>query len=251
MTASAHSRQRAGDFRIQRGLTWRRLAFVAGVVATLAIGVVSLLLGDLEGGAVTFGFAVSTWLIRVGRGMIGAAGMALVSAVTLYFMLTAAFTNIQAGSPITSVLVSAGLASVALLALLAGFGVMFRREATPTAAPWVAVASSGLMLIALMSGGAAASPAEVEAGGIHLVSENVAFSDTQLTAPAGEVTVTLENNDLFWHTFTIEELGVDLRVPVGAEIPITFDARPGEYRFICDIPGHQQAGMMGILTVEG
>lgn len=54
--------------------------------------------------------------------------------------------------------------------------------------------------------------------------------------PAGEVTVGLANQDLFWHTFTIEELGVDLPVPVGASLTVTFDASPGNYRFICPDP---------------
>lgn len=86
---------------------------------------------------------------------------------------------------------------------------------------------------------------------IRLVSENVAFSQSELTAPAGRVTVELSNRDLFWHTFTIDELGVDLLVPVHGQRSESFAAPPGTYRFVCRIPGHVAAGMEGTLTVEG
>lgn len=237
--------------QVSRGLTWRRLVFLAGVLATVAMGAVALLIGDIEGGVVAVGFAVATWLTRVRRGTLGAIGMALVSAITLYFMLTAAVTNIRAGSAMSSVLVSAGLAAVALLGLVAALGFLTRRSSPSTTAPWAGVISSTLVLIGLVVWGASTARAETEAGDIHLVAKNVAFAETEIATTAGEVTVTLENKDLFWHTFTIEELGVDLRVPVGAELPITFEAPPGEYEFICAIPGHTEAGMRGTLTVEG
>ena len=151
----------------------------------------------------------------------------------------------------SSVLVSAGLAAVALLGLVAALGFLTRRSSPSTTAPWAGVISSILVLIGLVVWGASTARAETEAGDIHLVAKNVAFTETEIAATAGEVTVTLENRDLFWHTFTIEELGVDLRVPVGAELPVTFEAPPGEYEFICAIPGHSEAGMHGTLTVEG
>ena len=236
---------------VSPGLTWRRLVSLAGVLATIAMGAVALLIGDIEGGVVAVGFAVATWLTRVRRGTLGAIGMALVSAITLGFMLTAAVTNIRAGSAMSSVLVSAGLAAVALLGLVAALGFLIRRSSTSTTAPWAGMISSILVLIGLVVWGASTARAETEAGDIHLVAKNVAFTETEIATTAGEVTVTLENKDLFWHTFTIEELGVDLRVPIGAELPVTFEAPPGEYEFICTIPGHTEAEMHGTLTVEG
>ena len=234
----------------RRGLTWRRLLFAAGVVATLAMAGVSLALGDLEGGAVALGLGVSTLLVRVGRGTWGAVGMILVSAVTLYFMLTAVLTHIRAGSALSPVLLTAGLSAVSLLALVATIGFLIRRDSGETAAPWAAVATSAVVLIGLVAWGALATGPETSSGDINLVSENVAFSDTDLSATPGPVSVTLENNDLFWHTFTIDELGVDLRVPTGAALSVTFEAPPGTYRFVCAIPGHTDAGMEGTLTIE-
>ncbi len=233
------------------GLTWRRLLFIAGIAATLAIGTVSAVLGDLEGVAVTLGFALATWLTRVRQGAVGAIGLTLAGAITLFFMLTAAMTNIREGSPMSSVLISSVLAAVSLLVLIAAIGFMNNRASGSTAGPRLGVGVSVLLLGGLVVWGASISRAEIAAGDITIVSENMAFSQTELTVNQGNVVVTMENKDLFWHTFTVEELGIDLRVPVGAKLGASFEAPPGEYQFICAIPGHPEAGMVGTLTVEG
>lgn len=238
-----------GRAKQAREPSWKRLALVAGIAATVAIGIVSIAIGDLEGGVVTVGFAVSTWLISMRKGTIGGIGLALVGAITLYFMMAAALTNIRAGSALSSVLTSAVLAAVSLLAVIAGVGMLTRRGSSRGVGPWTAAAFSVLVFLGLGAWGAFTGNAQEATADIHLESENVAFSDSDLTAPAGEITVILENKDLFWHTFTIEELGIDLRVPLGAELPVTFEAPPGEYEFICAIPGHPAAGMVGTLTV--
>ncbi|HUO45676.1 MAG TPA: cupredoxin domain-containing protein [Acidimicrobiia bacterium] len=234
-----------------RGLSWRRLVLFAGVAAAVATGLVSAVLGDLEGALVAVGFGVTALLTRVRKGTLGAAGMALVSGVTFSFMFSAALTNIGAGSDTQAILVSGSLAALSLLALMSAVGFLVRRDAPSGTGPARSLIVSVLVLFALVGWGAFAATAPPPPAGIHLVSKNVAFSETTLVAAAGEVTVTLENRDLFWHTFTIEELGVDLRVPVGAELPVTFVATPGDYRFICAIPGHPEAGMVGTLRVEG
>lgn len=91
--------------------------------------------------------------------------------------------------------------------------------------------------------------AEAAAADARVVSEGVAFDTSALQVEAGEVTVELTNRDLFWHTFTIDELGVDLAVPVNGDRQVTFDAPPGTYRFYCRIPGHETR-MAGALTVR-
>lgn len=235
---------------VDGGLTWRRLVLIAGFVATVAMGTVSGVLGDLEGGAVTLGFALATWLTRVRRGALGAIGLALAGAVTLYFMLTAAMTNIREGSPMSSVLISSVLAAVSMLALIAAGGFLVDRASRATTGPWLGVGVSVLLLGGLVVWGASISRVDIEAGDIDLVSEHLAFSETEVRVDAGEVVVTMENKDLFWHTFTIEELGVDLRVPLGAKLGASFEAPPGEYQFVCAIPGHIEAGMVGTLAVE-
>jgi plastocyanin len=83
-----------------------------------------------------------------------------------------------------------------------------------------------------------------------VIADRSAFENDELEAEAGTVTVFLDNRDYFWHTFTIRALGVDLAVPVEASGRASFDAPPGTYRFVCAIPGHEAAGMVGTLTVR-
>jgi hypothetical protein len=45
----------------------------------------------------------------------------------------------------------------------------------------------------------------------------MAYSQSVLVAEAGELTLELANADLFWHTFTVDELGVDLLVTENGE----------------------------------
>ena len=85
---------------------------------------------------------------------------------------------------------------------------------------------------------------------VAIESANAAFSSTSLAAPSGQVTVVLTNHDLFWHTFTIDELDVDLEAPLGGTREATFTAPPGIYRFYCRVPAHAAAGMRGTLTIR-
>jgi hypothetical protein len=51
------------------------------------------------------------------------------------------------------------------------------------------------------------------------------------TGTLSNIIFSLANHDLFWHNFTIDELGVDLIVPVGSEREAGFSAPPGTYTF--------------------
>jgi len=168
--------------------------------------------------------------------------------VTLAFMTPAAIANIRAGSGVPAVFASAGLATVALLAIITHIGVLTGSEST--IGPRTVIAISALLLVGMVSAGALRTSEQPEID-FRLVANHVAFSTDAFNVNSGRVTVALENKDLFWHTFTIEDLGVNLWVPVGAELTTTFDASPGAYEFICVIPGHPQAGMRGTLTVSG
>lgn len=78
---------------------------------------------------------------------------------------------------------------------------------------------------------------------------DLTFSARDLRVEAGEITVSLANTDAVSHTFTVDELSVDLEVGPGEAAQATFDAEPGQYPFICTVPGHDTPGMRGVLTV--
>jgi uncharacterized cupredoxin-like copper-binding protein len=78
---------------------------------------------------------------------------------------------------------------------------------------------------------------------------NAAYSSTNISATSRQVTLYVTNDDLFWHTVTIDQLGVELHLPVGSHRRITFTAPPGTYTLYCRIPGHRQTGMQGTITL--
>jgi plastocyanin len=100
------------------------------------------------------------------------------------------------------------------------------------------VGFAALVLIGLsVAAGAAArithESAVAQPGDIEITTENIEFSHQHINADAGEITVFVENKDTTLHTFTIEELGVDLQIPSNSAERITFDAPPGTYDFEC------------------
>src|SRR5687768_11017004 len=101
------------------------------------------------------------------------------------------------------------------------------------------------------SGGAAAGGSELKAdadpGG------ELKFTVDQLEGKAGKVTITMDNPSELPHAIAIEGGGVDEHgetVEKGGTSTVTADLKPGEYEFYCPVPGHEEGGMKGTLTVK-
>jgi plastocyanin len=80
------------------------------------------------------------------------------------------------------------------------------------------------------------------------------FSKSTLEAPAGTVTLVMENPSALEHNIAVRGEGVDEQGEVvgqGAESTVTVELEPGEYEFYCSVPGHEAGGMKGTLTVGG
>ncbi|MDQ4075473.1 MAG: copper-containing nitrite reductase [Chloroflexota bacterium] len=77
----------------------------------------------------------------------------------------------------------------------------------------------------------------------------------ELKVPAGaEVEITLVNGDGVQHDLMIDAFGVATAqfMEKGTSETITFIAdQDGTFEYICSVPGHKQAGMVGKLIVEG
>jgi plastocyanin len=87
-----------------------------------------------------------------------------------------------------------------------------------------------------------------ETADTRVVAQGVAFSPRHATVREGGA-LAVANRDLFWHTLTIPALGINVRIPTGATRVVRIAGPPGTYRFVCAIPGHESAGMDGLLTV--
>lgn len=87
---------------------------------------------------------------------------------------------------------------------------------------------------------------------MEVTATDLAFSPDGLTVTVGEaVNLTLVNAGDLRHDLVIPELDVRVVAAPGgqATIGIEFD-QAGSYEFLCTFPGHAQAGMTGVLTVE-
>jgi plastocyanin len=101
------------------------------------------------------------------------------------------------------------------------------------------------------AGGGASSTVELEAdpgGGLEYTQEEV-------TAKAGNVTIDFNNPQPLGHDVKIEseggeELGGTEVVTEGSSTATLKGLKPGTYTFYCSVPGHREAGMEGTLTVE-
>ncbi len=78
-----------------------------------------------------------------------------------------------------------------------------------------------------------------------------AFNPSQLTIPANTpVTVAVPNYGQAAHNFTIPALGISVTAESGQTGQTTINAPAGTYEYICNIPGHSEAGMVGTLIVQ-
>lgn len=233
---------------------WLDVVIRGDALVVLLLAIAAVTLRDVEAAAFAIGTLVGLSLCRLRRGLIGVIGLTLLSANVALWMGPGAFSNLTHGegfweTALPSILTVAAITTfVACVADLIGrrtSAAVGRGPAVVQAAAAVLVAIAVVVSAVGWSSGTAAEPTD-----LRIVTEDVKFSDTTLDADSGSVGVFVANRDLFWHTFTIRELDVNLSVPVGAERRVTFAAAPGTYEFVCAIPGHTQAGMTGTLVVR-
>ncbi|MGH2530692.1 MAG: cupredoxin domain-containing protein [Thermomicrobiales bacterium] len=119
--------------------------------------------------------------------------------------------------------------------------------ASPVASPG---ASPGASPVATPAGEEAAED-EDAATELTVDMAEMFFEPTEFSIPAGtDVTIRLTNSGVSPHDFTIEELGINEVLDPGAETTITINAEAGTYDYICTQPGHKEAGMVGVMTVQ-
>ena len=94
-------------------------------------------------------------------------------------------------------------------------------------------------------------PAEA-ATEVDLVMVDIAFQPAELTIAANtDVTINLPNQGVLPHAFEITDQGITSEeIPGGGSGSVVVNLPPGEYKFICPVPGHADAGMVGTLTVQ-
>ena len=85
-------------------------------------------------------------------------------------------------------------------------------------------------------------------------SGQLAYTETDVTAKAGNATIEFNNPASIGHDVVIEdESGNEIAktdVITDSTTTTTADLQPGTYTFYCSVPGHREAGMEGTLTVR-
>jgi len=133
--------------------------------------------------------------------------------------------------------------------IVGGLGTFFGRpdQAVRTIATAVPFLGVTLMVFSAIAG---STVPEVEAvdTDIQVVMESIQFQPETVNADAGG-TLWLDNRDGIRHTFTVEELGVNVDIPALKSARVDLDVPAGTYDVICEVRGHEH--MTATLVVEG
>jgi len=107
---------------------------------------------------------------------------------------------------------------------------------------WIALSLATALLLAGCGSG---NEITIRTAGMRFVRD-------ELYVKAGQpVTLRVVNRDGYAHTFDIDEFDIHAPLPARAAIDATITPQqPGSYRFYCGSPGHEAAGMVGVLVVE-
>jgi plastocyanin len=238
-------------------LNWPTLLRLAAVGDLILLLTIMVGLHDLLALALAIIVLLGLALLRFRGGLPGTIILALVFADLTIYTLTGAVSNARHNEDLLDLILPASLAALSMAGLVAAAAILARRRnlvLSERAAPVVALAAVAFFVLLVAAGLVASNGVRPEQAvsrtDLALETVNMAYSATELAADAGQVTVSLANHDLFWHTFTIDELNVDLQAPVRGERQVTFTAEPGTYPFYCAIPGHALLGMEGTLTIR-
>lgn len=143
----------------------------------------------------------------------------------------------------------AGLA-IPLAIVIAAIGTLRRWEARSGLLTWYGLIGVIALGTAISFGAAASTSSDVAVeGDLTVTAERVEFPEV-IEAEAGAVAFFIDNRDPFRHTFTIEELGIDVALPAStARRVVVPNLEPGTYTYVCTLTGHEE--MTGELVVSG
>jgi plastocyanin len=233
---------------------WRTLLHLA-VAGNLAILIYMVVTGgDVLALALAAAFLLGLGLLHFRSGVLGILITGLLSMDIAIWTVSGAVSNFLNGEKLSALILPAYLGVVSLTAVVAAAATWLTRKDPARGelpAQRLGQITLALLFVITVSGLLVRQrPVEaVQPTDIQLTTENMKFSQNELFSESGQVSLHLANEDLWWHTFTIDELGVDLKVPMGAEREVEFSAPPGTYRYYCSIPGHE-ASMHGTLTIK-
>jgi uncharacterized cupredoxin-like copper-binding protein len=115
----------------------------------------------------------------------------------------------------------------------------------------IAVLAIATLLIVAGCGGS--QPSSGKTSEVTLTLTEFKFTPDTLNAKVGEhVKVTLDNTKgTLKHNLKQADLNIDTAVEAGQTATFEFTpTQAGTFNFICDVPGHKEAGMVGKIVVQ-
>jgi uncharacterized cupredoxin-like copper-binding protein len=134
-----------------------------------------------------------------------------------------------------------------LLTLGAVSAAAVRHEGHDAGTPVASPEASPMASPAATPTAALAGPAVVE-----LATGDMKFAPKSLTVPANtDVTLRITNKGKLPHDVTIMGTSyATAKIASGETVELTLNLAPGAYTFICTVPGHKQAGMVGSIVAQ-
>ena len=84
-----------------------------------------------------------------------------------------------------------------------------------------------------------------------VASKDILFEPKEITVPSDvPIRLDLPNQGAIAHNFSIDALGVDFDLPVGASESWEDPIPAGTYEYYCNVPGHKEGGMVGTLIAQ-
>ena len=241
------------------GARWSSLILWAAVGLAILQAVVGITHVDREAIAFAIFFAIGAGILLRARpgGRVYTATvvvLGLLFADVAFWMITATWSNVGNHEQLLYIVEPLALSCASAAGLIAVAGrLVDRGSRAPNGAAVLTVAAALATFVLCLGAAAVAGWGKEQTQGPNDLAvriHNTAYSSTNITATSRQVTLYVTNDDLFWHTITIDQLGVELPLPVGSHRRITFTAPSGSYAFYCRIPGHRQAGMQGTITIR-
>jgi plastocyanin len=235
----------------ERGWSWRRLLVYSTIGVIVGI-VVILILSGLIPPLIVFAVIFIVGLILL-RSKQKAGAITLLVASVLFFGLNLPFILPVLAVPASAIDFSLTIYLVILniVAIVSAIALLRKRDEAPSRTPRLLGSTAVALIVIAIAVSVVATVTydteEAQGGDITLAAEGIEWAKESLSADEGTVTVFVDNNDLTLHTFTIDELDVDVDIPAGKSTRVTFEAEQGAYTYYC-VPHESQ--MEGIIDVR-
>lgn len=88
---------------------------------------------------------------------------------------------------------------------------------------------------------------------VHVIADEMSFTIDTMPTHAGTITFVVTNQGHIQHQFVIDGNGhndATRMLDPGASQTLTVQLAPGQYNFVCSVPGHALMGMKGSFTLS-